>query len=300
MRMRPSQSTRHEAEGRIHGVAHDGERKPMTLGDQSPVARRRRRRADRRRDAAPSRAARRGRRRSAGPRRTSPRSRSDGWCRRARARASGMRFTSRSPSARSALARCSIQPVAFVSAGPPFVGLYLNPPSSGGLCDGVMTMPSASPVVRPRCSSGSRATRRAWAYSRRSRRSSRRRRSRRAPRARCRTPTPRARACRSRGTPVRRSPARAGSGRWPGSMARMCDSLNAPLSEIPRCPDVPNATRSSRRAGSGCIGVVRRDEPWDVREHRGLGQLASARIDRHLLSLSASASGALAPLGRRP
>ncbi len=27
--------------------------------------------------------------------------------------------------------------------GPPFVGLYLNPPSSGGLCEGVMTMPSA-------------------------------------------------------------------------------------------------------------------------------------------------------------
>ena len=29
-------------------------------------------------------------------------------------------------------------------------GLYLNPPSCGGLCDGVMTMPSASPVLRPR------------------------------------------------------------------------------------------------------------------------------------------------------
>jgi len=29
-------------------------------------------------------------------------------------------------------------------------GLYLNPPSGGGLCDGVITMPSASPVLRPR------------------------------------------------------------------------------------------------------------------------------------------------------
>jgi hypothetical protein len=28
--------------------------------------------------------------------------------------------------------------------------LYLKPPSCGGLCDGVMTIPSASPVVRPR------------------------------------------------------------------------------------------------------------------------------------------------------
>ena len=44
----------------------------------------------------------------------------------------------------------SIQPVTPVSAGPPFGGLYLKPPSSGGLCEGVMTMPSASPVARPR------------------------------------------------------------------------------------------------------------------------------------------------------
>ena len=33
--------------------------------------------------------------------------------------------------------------VTSVSAGPPLGGLYLKPPSSGGLCDGVMTMPSA-------------------------------------------------------------------------------------------------------------------------------------------------------------
>ena len=45
----------------------------------------------------------------------------------------------------------AIQPVASVSAGPPCGGLYLNPPSRGGLCDGVTTMPSArpAPVVRP-------------------------------------------------------------------------------------------------------------------------------------------------------
>ncbi len=41
--------------------------------------------------------------------------------------------------------------VASVSAGPPCGGLYLKPPSLGGLCDGVTTIPSAShaTVVRP-------------------------------------------------------------------------------------------------------------------------------------------------------
>ena len=38
-------------------------------------------------------------------------------------------------------------PVASVSAGPPLGGLYLKPPSRGGLCDGVTTMPSARPLV---------------------------------------------------------------------------------------------------------------------------------------------------------
>ena len=35
-------------------------------------------------------------------------------------------------------------------AGPPWGGLYLKPPSSGGLCEGVTMMPSARPAVRPR------------------------------------------------------------------------------------------------------------------------------------------------------
>ena len=38
-----------------------------------------------------------------------------------------------------------IQPVTSVSAGPPSGGLYLKPPSSGGLWDGVTTIPSARP-----------------------------------------------------------------------------------------------------------------------------------------------------------
>ena len=38
----------------------------------------------------------------------------------------------------------------WVSAGPPDGGLYLKPPSSGGLCEGVITTPSASPLDLPR------------------------------------------------------------------------------------------------------------------------------------------------------
>ena len=39
-----------------------------------------------------------------------------------------------------------MKPVTSLSAGPPCGGLYLKPPSSGGLCEGVTTMPSASPI----------------------------------------------------------------------------------------------------------------------------------------------------------
>jgi hypothetical protein len=67
-----------------------------------------------------------------------------------RARSEGIRTTPRNPSARNALARRWIQSVTGVSAGPPDGGSYLKPPYSGGLCEGVMTMPSASPLVRSR------------------------------------------------------------------------------------------------------------------------------------------------------
>ena len=40
-------------------------------------------------------------------------------------------------------ARSWIQEVASEAAGPPLGGLYLNPPSAGGLWLGVTTMPSA-------------------------------------------------------------------------------------------------------------------------------------------------------------
>src|SRR5262252_5209063 len=61
----------------------------------------------------------------------------------------GMRFTPALFRRSSSFARSSIHRVTSVSAGPPLGGLYLKPPSSGGLCDGVMTMPSASPARRP-------------------------------------------------------------------------------------------------------------------------------------------------------
>ena len=48
----------------------------------------------------------------------------------------GVRSTPSRPASMSAFARSAIQPVASVSAGPPFGGLYLNPPSRGGLCEG--------------------------------------------------------------------------------------------------------------------------------------------------------------------
>ena len=54
------------------------------------------------------------------------------------------------PSAMIWLARSWIQPVASLLAGPPSGGLYLNPPSRGGLCDGVTTIPSARCASRPR------------------------------------------------------------------------------------------------------------------------------------------------------
>ena len=97
---------------------------------------------------------------------------------------------------RSSLARSSIHLVASVSAGPPWGGLYLKPPSSGGLCEGVITMPSASPLVRPAVvgEDGVRERRRRRVAADPGRPSPRRRLP-PAPRARWRTPARRARAC---------------------------------------------------------------------------------------------------------
>ena len=63
-------------------------------------------------------------------------------------------------SASSALARAAITLVASLSAGPPCGGLYLKPPSRGGLWDGVTTMPSATsaPVAVALCTTIARDT----------------------------------------------------------------------------------------------------------------------------------------------
>ena len=66
-----------------------------------------------------------------------------------RARAAGTRPTPAMPASSSWLAASSMAPVTVESAGPPLGGLYLKPPSAGGLCEGVTTMPSAS---APGCS----------------------------------------------------------------------------------------------------------------------------------------------------
>ena len=50
----------------------------------------------------------------------------------------------------SSLARVAIQEVASLSAGPPCGGLYLKPPSEGGLWLGVTTIPSASSLFPAR------------------------------------------------------------------------------------------------------------------------------------------------------
>src|SRR5215217_8774114 len=67
----------------------------------------------------------------------------------ARAREKAIRWTPSRLARISSLARAAITAVASVSAGPPWGGLYLKPPSLGGLCEGVTTMPSAAPPLPP-------------------------------------------------------------------------------------------------------------------------------------------------------
>src|SRR3990172_5245594 len=155
------------------------------------------------------------------------------------------------PAARSAFAFSSIPRVASVSAGPPCGGLYLKPPSSGGLCDGVITIPSASPVSLFRL-----WTRIAWettgvgVYP---------------PPRSIITSTPLAastsRAVPNAGSesawvsiPRNRGPVMCRRLRYrqiAWVMARIWASLNPHRREEPRWPDVPKETRCSRTAGSG-------------------------------------------------
>ena len=65
-------------------------------------------------------------------------------------RSTDRRRTPSSFASSSSFARAATHFVASVSAGPPFGGLYLKPPSCGGLWEGVITMPSAMPAARLR------------------------------------------------------------------------------------------------------------------------------------------------------
>ena len=174
IRILPSQSSVMNAPLRVDRGVDDGEVEAVPLADLAPVGdggAAQRVGADAHAGLAD---APRGRRRWAGRRRSVPRKSYEP--------ASAERLVERRragrpsrPSRISSLARAAMTDVASVSAGPPWGGLYLNPPSAGGLCDGVTTMPSASPApagaALPRLSAEDRVRHgRASACSRRGRR----------------------------------------------------------------------------------------------------------------------------------
>ena len=185
------------------------------------------------------------------------------------------------PAARAARSRRrSIQPVTSVSAGPPCGGLYLKPPSPGGLCEGVTTIPSAGGLcarlppwlwVRIACEMTGVGV---------APPSRRRPRRRRAPAS---TSTivskagagERVRVAR-RGRAGRSSPARRGTRQTAALIATTCASVNEPSSEVPRWPDVPNATGAPAAARSTRRAARRRR-----RGRRSSGQPAGTRIHAH-------------------
>jgi hypothetical protein len=139
-----------------------------------------------------------------------------------------------------------------VPAGPPSGGLYLYPPSGGGLCDGVTTIPSARGPV-----SWALRARIAWdtagvgVYP---------------PRASTITRTSLAASTSSALTCAGSDSACVSAPRYSGPsipsparysqiacvVARMWSSLNVAVNADPRCPDVPNDTRCAGSPGSGC------------------------------------------------
>src|SRR4051794_29200115 len=169
-----------------------------------------------------------------------------------RTESSERRRTPSSFAASSSFARFAIHLVASVSAGPPFGGLYLKPPSWGGVCDGVMTTPSASPAARlwlwariacdtagvgvnpPALSTStvtSFATRTSTQVSHAGPES-----------AWVSAPT-------NSGPSV---PSRVRYSTIACVVAAMWSSLNEVFSDVPRWPEVPNATACSGFDGSGC------------------------------------------------
>ncbi len=139
-----------------------------------------------------------------------------------------------------------------VPAGPPSGGLYLNPPSGGGLCEGVTTIPSArGPSPDALCARIARDTAGVGVYP---------------PRASTSTRTPLAASTSSALTWAGSDSACVSAPRYSGPsmpaparysqmacvVARMWSSLNVPANAEPRWPDVPNATRCAASPGSGC------------------------------------------------
>ena len=139
-----------------------------------------------------------------------------------------------------------------VPAGPPSGGLYLKPPSDGGLCEGVTTIPSARGPGRPALwARMARDTAGVGVYP---------------PRASTSTRTPLAASTSSALTwagsdsacvsaprnsgPSIPCPARYSQMAW--VVARIWSSLNVAVNADPRCPDVPNDTRWAGSPGSGC------------------------------------------------
>jgi hypothetical protein len=150
------------------------------------------------------------------------------------------------------LARAAIGVVASEPAGPPDGGLYLKPPSRGGLCEGVISTPSADPGARRLC------LRMAWDTAGVGVKPSRESTITSTPLA-----TSTSRAVRQAGSerpwvsrprnsgPVIPALARCSAIAW--LMARMWASLKAPSRLEPRWPEVPNVTRWSARETSGRI-----------------------------------------------
>ena len=139
-----------------------------------------------------------------------------------------------------------------VPAGPPSGGLYLNPPSGGGLCEGVTTIPSAAMRRRDAlCARIARDTAGVGVYP---------------PRASTMTRTSLAASTSSALTCAGSESACVSAPRYSGPsipwvarysqiawvVARMWSSLNVAVNADPRCPDVPNDTRCPASPGSGC------------------------------------------------
>ena len=139
-----------------------------------------------------------------------------------------------------------------VPAGPPSGGLYLNPPSGGGLCDGVITIPSArGPVPVALRARIARDTAGVGVYPPRA--STITRTSLAASTSSALTCAGSESACvsapRYSGPPIP-WPARYSQIAW--VVARIWSSLNVAVNADPRCPDVPNDNRCTGSPGSGC------------------------------------------------